>query len=146
MPPRNGVAPRLSVSDLERMIRGRQRELNKLQKRRAKVQRKLDALDEKIASISGGRRAAGSSRARNGTNLPDTIAKVLARARGPMSVGEIAERALAGGYRTNSGNFRAVVNVALAKDKRFVSAGRGVYRRKGSGGRSARLFDPQAGR
>jgi hypothetical protein len=113
------------------MIRERQRELSKLQKRRAKVQRKLDALNERIAAM-GGRRPASVAR-RNGTNLPDTIATVLARARGPRSVGEIADRALAGGYRTNSGNFRAVVNVALAKDQRFVSAGRGVYRLKGGG-------------
>jgi hypothetical protein len=110
------------------MIRGRQRELSKLQKRRAKVQRKLDRLDEKIAAIDG-RRTASVAR-RNGTNLPDTIAQVLARARGPMSVGEIAERALAGGYRTNSGNFRAVVNVALIKDRRFVNTARGAYRLK----------------
>jgi hypothetical protein len=131
MTPRNGAASRLSLSDLERMIRGRQRELNRLQKRRAKVQRKLDALDGKIAAISGGGRGVSAGRrARNGSNLPDTIAQVLARARGPMSVGEIANRALAGGYRTNSGNFKAVVNVALAKDKRFGSAGRGVYRLK----------------
>jgi hypothetical protein len=115
------------------MIRGRQRKLSKLQTRRAKVQRKLDVIDEKIAAQSGGGRAAGvARRPRNGTNLPDTIAQMLARARGPMSVGEIAERALAGGYRTNSGNFRAVVNVALAKDKRFVNAERGLYRLKGS--------------
>ena len=131
MPPRNGAASRLSLSDLERMIRGRQRELSKLHKRRANIQRKLDGLDGKIAAI-GGRCPARVAR-RNGMNLPDTIAQVLARARGPMSIGEIAERSLAGGYRTNSGNFRAVVNVALAKDKRFVSAGRGVYRLKGSG-------------
>jgi hypothetical protein len=39
MTPRNGAASRLSLSDLERIIRGRQRELSKLQKRRAKVQR-----------------------------------------------------------------------------------------------------------
>ena len=134
MTPRNGAASRLSLSDLERMIRGRQRELKKLQKRRAKIQRRLDALDEKIAAITGAGRVAGAGgRARNGTNLPDAIAKVLAGGSKPMSIGEIAERALAGGYRTNSGNFRGIVNQALVKDKRFVSAGRGVYRLKGSG-------------
>ena len=134
MTPPNGALSRLSLSDLERMIRGRQRQLNKLQKRRAKIQRKLDALDEKIAAITGGRRAAGGGgRARIGTNLPDTINKLLARASRPMSVGEIAERALAAGYHTGSANFRGIVNQALVKDKRFVNDGRGVYRLKGSG-------------
>jgi hypothetical protein len=133
MTPRNGSASHLSLSDLERMIRGRQRQLNKLQKRRAKVQRKLDALDENITEITGGGGDTAGRRARNGTNLPDAIAKMLARARGPTSVGDLAERVVAGGYRTSSGNFRAVVNVALIKDKRFVNAGRGVYRLKGSG-------------
>ena len=105
-----------------------------LQKQRAKVQRRLDSLDEKIAAITGGGRAVGAGgRARNGTNLPDAIAKVLTGASKSMSVGDIAERALAGGYHSKNANFRGIVNQALVKDKRFVNAGRGVYRLKGSG-------------
>src|SRR5688500_5179011 len=101
MTPRSGALSRLSLSDLERMIRGRQREVKKLQKRRAKIQRRLEALDERINAITGGGRVGSvGRRGRNGTNLPDTIAKLLARASKPMSVGEIAQRALAAGYHT----------------------------------------------
>ena len=34
------------------------------------------------------------------------------------------------GYRSNSANFRSIVNQTLIKDKRFGSAGRGVYQLK----------------
>jgi hypothetical protein len=47
-----------------------------------------------------------------------------------MNVGDIAERAKASGYKSNSANFRGIVNQTLIKDKRFVSASRGMYKVK----------------
>jgi len=37
---------------------------------------------------------------------------------------------LAGGYRSTSPQFKAIVNQTLIKEKRFVSAARGIYRLK----------------
>jgi ribosomal protein L19E len=50
------------------------------------------------------------------------------------------EGVLAAGYRSNSGNFRGIVNQALIKDKRFTSAGRGLYEMNArtTGGRKKR--------
>jgi hypothetical protein len=50
----------------------------------------------------------------------------------PMKVGDITDAAQKAGYRSNSANFRSIVNQTLIKDKRFSSAGRGVYQLKKS--------------
>ena len=44
-----------------------------------------------------------------------------------MKVADITAAILATGYKTRSANFRGIVNQTLIKDKRFVSAGRGLY-------------------
>ena len=65
---------------------------------------------------------------RNEVSLNESILAVLKRKGGPMAVGEIVEAVLAGGYTSNSANFRGIVNQSLIKDKRFVNAGvRGSY-------------------
>jgi hypothetical protein len=48
----------------------------------------------------------------------------------PLSVGDILQKVHAAGYRSNSANFRALINQTLIKEKRFVSAGRGIYQLK----------------
>ena len=58
------------------------------------------------------------------------IEGVLGKSGKSMKVGDIAEAVQGGGYRTNSANFRGIVNQTLIKDKRFTSAGRGVYQMK----------------
>jgi hypothetical protein len=55
----------------------------------------------------------------------------LSSARSLVSVGDIAERVQASGYRSSSANFRGIVNQALVKDKRFVSTARGMYGLRG---------------
>jgi hypothetical protein len=42
------------------------------------------------------------------------------------------------GYRSGSANFRSVVNIALIKEKRFRSAGRGLYQLDGATAASQR--------
>jgi hypothetical protein len=42
-------------------------------------------------------------------------------------VGDIVDKVLATDYRSHSANFRGIVNQTLIKDKRFTSAGRGMY-------------------
>ena len=148
---RTAATSNLSLADLEQMIHSRQRELRKLEKQRAKWQKKVDDVERKIASLGGtagrgGRGGGAGSRARNEINLPDAIAQVLSKSRGPVGVGDIMEGVLAAGYRSNSANFRGIVNQALIKDKRFKSAGRGLYEMKSNGGESEKKRGRRSGR
>lgn len=116
----------MSLSDLQRLIDRRQRELRKLSRRREKIQRKLDDIDDRIAAL-GGAGSFGRSRPRNEVSLNDAIAQVLEKAAKPMAVGDILERVQRAGYRSGSVNFRGIVNQTLIKDKRFTAVSRGVY-------------------
>src|SRR4051794_35855919 len=123
---RGRATANMSLSDLEQMIKGRRRQLRKLERLRAAYQRKLEALDRRIEAIGGNGR--GGRRARNEFGLSEAIASVLSRASSPVGVGYIADKVRAGGYRSGSANFRGIVNQALIKDGRFVSEERGMYR------------------
>jgi DNA-binding transcriptional MerR regulator len=118
-----------NIAELESALSRQRSELKKLNKERADLERKLDAVERRIAEVGGngtGRRGRGG-RARNEQPLPDVIEQVLRGAGKPMGVGDIAEAALGTGYRSNSGNFKSIVNQALIKDKRFGQTERGIY-------------------
>jgi len=128
----------MNLAQLEKLVQARRSEVDKLNRQRAKVQRKLDAIDARIADLSGGAAGGGGggprrgpgSRVRNDISLQDLIHQILSKAGAPMGVGDIADKAKASGYRSNSANFRGIVNQTLIKDKRFVSASRGMYKLK----------------
>ena len=62
----------------------------------------------------------------------------------PMRVGEILEAVSATGYRSNSANFRGIINQTLIKErKRFNQAERGTYALKG-GAEKAKKDKPAA--
>jgi hypothetical protein len=113
-------------------------ERQKLERERSKVARRLQQLDSRIGALGGngrgGRGSAGGggagSRVRNEKSLVEMLQGVLGKASKPMRVGDIADAVQSGGYRTNSANFRGIVNQTLIKDKRFASAGRGLYQMK----------------
>ncbi len=121
----------LSISELERMLSQQKSALSKLEKQRAEQQRKLDAIDNEIAKLGGsGGGGRSTGRVRNGLSLIASMEAVL-RGKAAMSVGDIMEAVLASGYRSNSPNFRGIVNQTLIKEKkRFSSAGRGIYQIK----------------
>src|SRR2546429_331501 len=81
-------------------------------------------------AVGGGGAGGRAVRARNAVSVVPPMEGVVRKARKPMRVGEITEKVLAGGYRSTSPQFRAIVNQMLIKEKRFVSAGRGIYRLK----------------
>ena len=127
----------LTIAQLERLLENRRREATELERERAKLLQRLDALDRRLGSLagSGGRSRNGSSggrggRARNPKSLVASMEAVLSRAGKPMSVGDIVDAVQSGGYRSNSANFRGIVNQTLIKEKRFASAGRGIYQLK----------------
>lgn len=124
---RNGNT--LPIAQLEKILQSQRRRLNALEKQRARMRSKLTELDREIASLSGA--AAGTaSRAHNSMSLVATLQNVFRSAGKPLPVGEILSRVKAAGYRSNSANFRALVNQTLIKEKQFVSAGRGIYKLK----------------
>lgn len=120
-------AANLSMGELERLLRKRQRELNALTKKRAKVEKKLQALDERIRAASGTGLINGGRRAKNELTLIDAIEIAFKGATKPLTVGEIMERVVAAGYQSTSANFRGIINQTLIKGKQFHSAGRGIY-------------------
>jgi hypothetical protein len=130
-----------SLAQLERLVRTRRTEMTRLTRQRDKLQKRLDDLNDRISEIAGGPglaggmggRAAGGGgggRARNEISLQDAIHQVLSKASAPMAVGDIMDKVRAAGYRSNSANFRGIVNQTLIKDKRFSSAARGMYQLK----------------
>lgn len=125
----------LSISQLEQILSTRRSKLNKLLKDRRNLERALDDVNRDIAKIGGpasnGRRG-GGTRVRNERSLPDVIEEVMRKAGKAMGVGDITEAVQATGYRSNSANFRAIINQTLIKErKRFAPSGeRGVYQLK----------------
>ena len=130
-----------SITQLEQMLNKCRSERQKLERERTKVARRLQQLDSRIHALGGngsgrgGRGGAGGgggagTRVRNDKSLIEMIEGVLGKSSKPMKVGDIADAVQGGGYRTNSANFRGIVNQTLIKDKRFTSAGRGLYQMK----------------
>lgn len=121
----------LSVSDLERELRHRQRRseriIARLSAKRDRLVAKVTEIESEIRRHGGGlgRRVAIRKRPKNKMNLADALAKVLANTQ--MSVTEVAAAVQKAGYMTTSPSFRTIVNQTLIKDKRFKRVERGQY-------------------
>jgi hypothetical protein len=125
------IANGLSIDQLEQMLQSRRALAQKLERQRGKIARKLDAIDDQIRQLGGGGRGRrGGGRARNSQSLIEVLETVLKGSGKPMNVGDIAEAVQSKGYRSNSANFRGIVNQTLIKDKRFSAASRGMYQLK----------------
>lgn len=129
---RRSMGNGMSIAQLEQVLAGRKAELNQKQKEHSRLLGRLHELEADIRQLGGsagrrGRRGRGGGR--NAKSLVETLDEVLKGGK-PMKVGDITEAAQKSGYRSNSENFRSIVNQTLIKDKRFVSAGRGVYQIK----------------
>jgi len=127
--PRGRSGGLLSISALENMLQQRRAELAKLRKQRTGLERDLAKIDRRIESLGGGRVRGG--RVRNEKSLTALMGEILGKAGKAMPVGDIVAKVQAAGYRSNSANFRGIVNQTLIKErKQFASAGRGMYQLK----------------
>ena len=148
--PRPNTGLNFNIVQLERILHDRKSELSKLERQREELRRKLDGLDRQIIRLGGsmrGSRARGGigGRARNERSLIETIEGVMRDQGKPMRVGEILDAVGATGYRSNSANFRGIINQTLIKErKRFSQADRGVYALTGAGGEKAKKDKPAA--
>jgi septal ring factor EnvC (AmiA/AmiB activator) len=142
-----------NIAQLERILDERRTEVSRLERQRAELARKLDGLDRQIGKLNGGLRGmrgrirgmGGGGRARNERSLVETLEEVMRSNGKPMRVGDIVEAVTATGYRSNSANFRGIVNQTLIKErKRFGQADRGLYELKGAGGESKSKKDKPA--
>lgn len=143
---RPSTASAFNIAQLERLLQERRTALTRLERQRDSLSRKLDGIDRQIeklgGSLRGGRRGnalrgmgGGRIRARNEVSLVEAIESVLRENGKPMKVGDIVAGVEAKGYRSNSANFRGIVNQTLIKErKRFANAERGTYALKGGGG------------
>jgi hypothetical protein len=127
---RPSTGANLNIAQLEQILNNRKSELIRLEKLRKELLKKLASVESEITKIGGAAGThRGSGRVRNEKSLPETLEEVLRAGGKPMKVGDIADAVLATGYRSNSANFRAIINQTLIKErKRFVSSGaRGTY-------------------
>lgn len=122
----------LSLSELQNLISERKSRVSTLKKERAKLLKKLAAVEKEIeragGDVGGGGRVRGV-RPRNEMSLADAIDSVLKSGK-PMRVPDIADAVMASGYKSSSPKFTAIVNQTLIKDKRFHAVERGIYSKK----------------
>jgi len=133
----------LSTADLQKELERREKGAHKLEARRKKLLKELDAIEAELAHLGlgvakRGRRSGAAAasvavggkrrRAKNEMSLPDAICAAM-EVRAVVSPKEAAELVRANGFKTTSKNFNMMVSNALAKDKRFKRIGRGQYER-----------------
>ena len=131
---RRSLGSGMSIAQLENLLAGRKAELTDKVRERTRLLARLEELEADIRRLGGSARGRGgrgglAGRARNEKSLIETLEDVLKGGK-PMKVGDITDAAQKSGYRSNSANFRSIVNQTLIKEKRFGSAGRGLYQLK----------------
>jgi hypothetical protein len=127
--PRPKAIDSMSVAQLMALMNAKKQRLATLERTRKQMVSKLAKIDAEIAALSGGKGVAGmtpSGRPRNTKSLPDLMIEVLGAGK-PLKVGEILDAVIKKGYRSNSRNFRSLINQTLIKDKRFTAVSRGTY-------------------
>jgi hypothetical protein len=126
--PRGRIGSGLSIGALEMMLQQKRGEIAKLKKQRTLIERELIQIDRRIELLGGGKSRAGGRK--NAKSLVATLEDVLKKSGKPMQVADIVAGVGKAGYHSNSANFRGLVNQTLIKEKRFASAGRGLYQMK----------------
>ena len=128
---RRGFLSGLSVHDLQRELRKRQRRVGTLARRRDRFAAKVDSLNSEIAALGGlvvGRNGmvSGRKRPKNEMSLVEALSKVLHGK--TMGVTEVAQAVQKIGYVTTSPSFRTIVNQTLINNSnKFKRVERGQY-------------------
>ncbi len=153
-----GSLRRISTGDLQAELKRRSQNLTKLQARRDTLLSEVGEIDMEISvinaamGVAGGvaasagnrrgpraarkapaaagrtRRAGGRKRPRNAASLEVSLSKVLSGK--TMGVSEAADAVKKAGYKTNSPNFRTIVNQTLIRSDLIKKVKRGAYTAK----------------
>jgi hypothetical protein len=128
----------LSLKELDDLRSRRLKEIAALEKQRAKLKERIDAINARLASLRGRRRgrpparsaAAGTTgrrrrRAKNVQPLRDVLVAALEKAAKPLSTNELLEAVKRSGYKSRSKNLRAVIYQAIHKADEIVPAKNG---------------------
>jgi len=141
------MAKTKSVAQLRKELEDKERQVERLKTKRAKLAGELERLDREIARLSGETAAGGKSgrkkrttkkratkkrrrRPKNKAGLADTLIQVLG-GKEAVSIDQAVDLVRKAGYKSTSKNFRGLVGQTLSGDDRFKSVGRGVYALKG---------------
>jgi hypothetical protein len=126
----------LSVTQLEQLLTAHKARLAGLVKRRAKLQATLAGVEKEIAALSGAapdkkvRRKIGK-RPKNVKPLKVVMTEVLGKNKKGLSLGDLAEKILATGYKSKSRKFSNVVYQTIYANKQFIHDDKtGTYRLK----------------
>jgi len=127
MAKKNGSLSGLSVGELQRELRRREKGVGSLLRRREKMLAKIKAIEADIEAHGGTTRGglSGRKRPKNEMNLVEALAKVLDGK--TMGVTEVSQAVQKAGYQTTSPSFRVIVNQALINSGKFKRVGRGQY-------------------
>jgi len=130
---RRGRRPSLKVAARKTVrIQGRLEdlltEIKDLEVKLLKLQDLLDAAAraEQMEKKRRSRRYAKGIRGK-GPSVRDTAYKILSARKRPMAIQEISRRVLKGKPGKAGANFTQNLGAALARDKRFIRSGRGLY-------------------
>ena len=129
-----------SVATLERLLSSRKSKLTNLTKKRKVLAKKLRSLDSQIESLggrttngdSGMKHRKGRKRPKNAVPLHEAVVEVLKKSKTGYPIGDLADKVIASGYKSNSSDFRNVLYQCLYKSKQIVhDEESGRYRVKG---------------
>lgn len=105
------MAKEYNVAQLEKILQKRKAKLEVLISQRNRLQKKLAQLDAQIVAIGGivreGRKSRRTRRRpRNAKTLIVAVGEVLAQNKKGLTLRDLANKLLAGGYKTTSTNFQ----------------------------------------
>ncbi len=112
------VVKEMTVAELEKALTTKRGKLEKLLGRREKLQRDLERVERQIRGLAG--RVAGEGkvrrrrrRAKNEKSLKTYVTELLTRNKKGLTMAELQDRVLEGGYKSRSRNFRNVLYQTL---------------------------------
>ncbi|KPK80794.1 MAG: hypothetical protein AMJ81_11300 [Phycisphaerae bacterium SM23_33] len=151
--------PVRSISELQGELQAKERQLRRLQSRRGRLAKQLDAMDRRIGMLVGGgprrrrrrKKVRGVRKARRavrrrkravarpkaarkratGKPLAAYIRESLAKSANGLSVTQITQAVTSAGYRSHSKDFYGIVAKTLLTNKGFRRVKRGVYKLAG---------------
>ncbi|MCY2929329.1 MAG: hypothetical protein NTV86_07500 [Planctomycetota bacterium] len=131
----------VSLLQLKAELARRQKALPKLARQRAKLLKALAAVEAEMAQVAGAegpvrvarvaKAAPAGRKHRTGRPpRPGSLKAIILAAMGPkkaLSVPEAVQAAIDGGYKSQSKNFRLLVNQTLLNEPEFRKVSRGKY-------------------